>query len=152
MERATGKRTARKLAPTHKIVGVYDRKQHIRQMTEVYTEQARLRWHNGKLLVKAKPGSTVDIVTRYGDTISTRATQQEIKAAQYLFSRYRSLDKFIADEIRDAYRSAGFVDGREYVLKEVKGERGIVAAIARYQCRGFRNVRAVPIGEHLGDK
>jgi hypothetical protein len=145
MERESGKRTGGKLAPTHKIVGVYDRKQHVKQLTATYTEQARLRWHNGKLLVKAKPGETVRVLTTDGYTTAIRATEEAIKAAQYLFSRYRSLEKFIEDEIKVAYRNTGYVDGKEYVLKEVRGERTIASTIARYQSRGFRNVRAVPI-------
>jgi ribosomal protein S18 acetylase RimI-like enzyme len=69
----------------------------------------------------------------------------QIAAAHYLFSRYRSLAKFIADEVMDAYRGTGYVDGKQYVLKEVRGERTIANAIATYRSRGFRDVRAVPI-------
>jgi hypothetical protein len=148
MERETGKK--RNLAPTHKIVGVYDSKQHVKQMTAIYTEQARLRWHNDKLLVKAEPGDTVEILTKHGSTTPTRVTELQIAAARYLFSRYPSLARFIADEVKDAHRDAGYVDGKQYVLKEVRGERTIANTIALYQGRGFRNVRAVPITETIG--
>jgi hypothetical protein len=134
-----------KLAPTHEIVGVYDSKQYAKQMTAIYTEQARLRWHNDKLLAKAKPGDTVEILTKHGSTTPIRVTELQIAAAHYLFSRYRSLAKFIADEVMDAYRGTGYVDGKQYVLKEVRGERTIANAIATYRSRGFRDVRAVPI-------
>lgn len=147
MDRETGKRTGRKLAPTHRIVGVYDRKRHIQQLTVIYTEQARVKWHNSKLLVNAKPGDTVRITTRQGYTTQVRAEEQEIKAAHYLFSRYLSLDRFIADEVKDAYRATPYVDGKQYVLKEARGERTIANAIATYQSRGFRDVRVVPITE-----
>ena len=84
---------------------------------------------------------------KHGYTTQIRAEEQEIKAAHYLFSRYLSLDKLIADEVKDAYRSTGYVDGKEYVLKEVRGEKTIASNIAHYEQRGFRDVRAVPIGE-----
>jgi hypothetical protein len=147
MDRETGKSPGRKLAPTHRIVGVYDHKQHVQQMTAIYAEQAQVRWANAKLLVNAKPGDTVRITTRQGYTTQVRAEEQEIKAAHYLFSRYLSLDKFIANEVKDARRGSGYVDGKQYVLKEVRGERSIANAIANYQSRGFRYVRAVPIDE-----
>ena len=139
-----------KLVPTHKIVGVYDRRQHVKQLTATYSEQARMRWHNGKLLVNAKPGQTVRILTKDGSTTAVQATEEEIKVAHYLFSRYRSLDKFIGDEVKDAYRNTGYVDGRQYVLKEVRGKRTVATTIAHYQSRGFRDVRAVPIEEAVG--
>jgi hypothetical protein len=150
MDRETGKSTGRTLTPTHKIVGVYDRKLHIQQLTAIYTAQARLRWNNSKLLVSAKPGATVRVTARQGYTTQIRAEEQEIKAAHYLFSRYPSLDKFIADEVKDAYRRTDYVDGKQYVLKEVRGERTIAKVIATYQSRGFRDVRAVPITEVAG--
>lgn len=137
----------KKLPLTHKIVGVFDSRQYARQMTAIYTEQARLRWHNDRLLAKAKPGDTVEILTKHGSTNPITVTELQITTAHYLFSRYRSLAKFIADEVKDAYRNTGYIDGKQYVLEEVRGERTIASAIARYQSRGFRNVRAVPIDE-----
>jgi len=148
MEREPGK--GKKLAPTHQIVGVYDSTQYVRQMTAIYTEQARLRWHNARLLAKAKPGDTAETLTRHGHTTPLRVTELQIVAAQYLLSRYPHPAKFIADEVKDAYRNTGYIDGRQYVLKEVRGERTIANTIAHYQSRGFRDVRAVPIDEAAG--
>jgi hypothetical protein len=137
----------KKLAPTHKIVGIFDRKQYIEQMTACLTRRARLSWHNGKLLAKAAPGDTVEILTTDGDPTPIRVTEQQIKVADHLFSRYEWLEDYIAEEVELAYRDTGNVDGEQYVLEEVRGEHAIENAIAIYERRGFRDVRAVPITE-----
>src|SRR5262245_34643996 len=150
MSQDIGKGARRALEPTHKIIGIFDRKQYIEQMTARITERTRLDWHNNKLLVAAKPGDMVDILTRDGYTTPMLVTELQIKVAHNLFSRFGSLDKYIAEEVKWAYRDSGYVDGQQYVLKEVGGERTIASTVAMYQQGGFRDVRAVPIDEAVG--
>jgi hypothetical protein len=144
-------RTARKLGPTHQIVGVFDRQQYIEQMTARITRRARLNWHNDQLLAKAAPGDTVEILSIYGDPAPVRVTELQIKVADDLLSRYGSLEEYIAAEVEMAYRDAGHVDGERYVLEEVRGEHIAESAIVLYEQRGFRDVRAVPIGQEPVD-
>jgi hypothetical protein len=133
------------LAPTHKIVGVFDRKQYIEQMTARITKRARLNWHNDKLLAKAAPGDSVEILSMHGGPTPVRVTELQIKVADHLLSRYESLEEYIAEEVEVAHRDAGRVDGGQYVLEEVRGEHAIENSVAIYEQRGFRDVRAVPI-------
>jgi hypothetical protein len=144
--------TRTKQGPTHKIVGVFDRKQYIEQMTARITRRARLNWHNDQLLAKAKSGDTVEILNTHGDPTPIRVTELQIKVADHLFSRYESLEEYIAAEAELAWRDTGHVDGEPYVLGEVRGEGAIESAVAIHERGGFRDVRAVPIGEHLGDR
>ena len=140
-------RTASKLGPTHKIVGVFDRRQYIEHMTARITRRARLNWRNDTLLAKARPGDTVEIVSVHGDPTPIRVTELQIKVADHLLSEYDSLEEYIAAEVKLAQRDAGYVDGEQYVLEEVRGEYSIGNAVALHERGGFRDVRAVPIAE-----
>src|SRR5262245_27824940 len=148
MDRVIGKRTGRNLEATHKIVGVFDRNRYVDQMTARITEHARVTWHNDKLLVKAEPGDTVEILTQHGDPTPIRVTALQINVAHQLFCRYPSLDRYIAEEVQEAYRDSGYVHGKQYVLKEVRGEHISASTVVVYQRSGFRDLRAVPIGEN----
>jgi hypothetical protein len=143
-------RTGSKVGPTHKIVGVFDRERYIEQMTARITRRARLNWHNDKLLAKAVPGDTVEILSTHGDPAPIRVTELQIKVADHLLSKYESLEEYIAAEVELAYRDAGHVDGEQCVLGEVRGEHSIENTVAIYERRGFRDVRAVPINEVVG--
>ena len=143
-------RTGRKLGSTHKIVGVFDRKQYIAQMTARITRRARLNWHNDQLLAKARPGDTVEILNTQGDPTPIRVTEVQIKVADHLFSQYGSLEEYITEEVELTHRDTGYVDGKQYVLEEVRGLHTIENIVALYERRGFRDVRAVPINEAIG--
>ena len=140
-------RTGSALGPTHKVVGVFDRQQHIEQLTARITRRARLNWHNDELLAKARPGDVVEILNTHGDPTPIRVTEVQIKVADHLLSSYESLEEFIAEEVESAHRDTGYVDGKQYVLEEVRGEHTIENTVALYERRGFRDVRAVPIGQ-----
>jgi hypothetical protein len=140
-------RTGSKSGPTHKIVGVFDRKQYVEQMTARVARRARLNWHNDQLLAKARPGDTVKILSAHGDPTPIRVTELQIKVADHLLCQYESIEEYIAEEVKLACRDAGHVDGEQYVLEEVRGGHTIESAVAIYERRGFRDVRAVPIAE-----
>jgi hypothetical protein len=135
------------MGPTHRIVGVFDHQQYVEQMTARITRRARLNWHNDRLLAKAAPGDTVEILGIHGHPTPVRVTELQIKVADDLLSRYDSLEQYIATEVALAHRDAGYVDGEQYVLEEVKGEHAIPDTVAIHERRGFRDVRAVPIRE-----
>ena len=138
------------MRPTHKIVGVFDRERYIEQMTARITRRARLNWHNDRLLAKARPGDIVEILSTQGHPTAIRVTELQIKVADHLTSRYESLEEYIAEEVEMAYRDAGFVDGEQYVLEEVRDEDAIPSTVAIHELGGFRDVRAVPVAELAG--
>ena len=135
------------MRPTHQIVGVFDRRQYIEQLTARITRRARLNWHNDQLLAKATPGDTVVILSPQGRPTRIQVTELQIKVADHLVSSYASLEEYIAEEIEMARHDAGYTDGEQYVLEEVKAERGLANAVVIHEQGGFRDVRAVPIAE-----
>ena len=139
--------TRRKLGPTHRIVGVFDQKQYIEQMTARITRRARLNWHNDRLLAKAAPGDQVEILDTQGRPTRIRVTELQIKVADHLLSQYESLEDYIATEMELVHRDTGYADGKEYVLEEVQDAHAIANAVAMHERGGFRDVRAVPIRE-----